>query len=115
MSKFMQLTIDVRPYYQDHFKAVYPKLAAHLNHVKALPENEDPSLYDLVGKLDKLLYALDGNPTCKEILLKRKDQLKKLYEEIEGWIADWKLAQADQALYKLEDIFGEIEWELDKV
>ena len=115
MSKHMQLTVDVRPYYRDHFKAVYPKLAANLSHAKALREDDEPSLYDLVGNLDKLLYALDGNPACKEILLKHKDALKKLHEEVEGYIADWKLAQADQALYKLEDIFGEIEWELDKV
>jgi hypothetical protein len=115
MSKFMQLTVDVRPYYQEKMKTVFPKLTANLGYAKALREDEDPSLYDLVGKLDKLLYALDGNPACKEILLKHKDQLKKLHEEIEGYIADWHLAQADKALYKLEDIFGEIEWELDEV
>jgi len=115
MSKHMQLTINVRPYYQEHFKAVYPKLSANLSHAGALGEDDDPSLYDLVGNLDKLLYALDGNSSCKEILLKRKGQLKSLYDEIEGDIADWKLAQADKALYKLEDIFDEIEWELDKV
>ena len=115
MSKHMQLTIDIRPYYPENFKAVYPKLAANLIDAKALEEDEDPSLYDLVGRLDKLLYALDGNPACKNIMLKHKDQVKKLYEEIEGDIADWHLSQADKALYKLEDIFDEIEWELDKV
>lgn len=115
MSKHMQLAVDVRPYYRESFKAVYPKLAANLSHVKALGEDVDPSLYELVGKIDKLLYALDGNPACKEIVLKHKDRLKKLHGDIGGHIADWKLSQADQALYKLEDIFDEIEWALDKM
>jgi hypothetical protein len=114
MSKHMQLTVDVRPYYQETLQAVYPKLVANLSSSKALEPDEEPSIYDLVGNLDKLLYALDGNPACKEILLKHKDQLKKLHADIAGYIADWKLAPADQALYKLEDIFDDIEWELDK-
>lgn len=113
MSKHMQLTVHVRGYYPENFKAVYPKLAHHLNHAKALDE-ADPSPYDLVGKLDKLLYALDGNPACKDVLVKHKEQLKKQYAEIESAIADWKLSAADKALYKLEDIFDQIEWELDK-
>jgi len=38
-----------------------------------------------------------------------------LYEEIEEQIADWHLGQADQCLYKVEDIFDEIERELGKI
>jgi hypothetical protein len=115
MSKHMQLTVEVRPYYKESFKTVYPKLAANLSHAKALGEDEDPSLYDLVGKIDRLLYALDGNPACKEIFLKHTDTLKTLHAEIEGNLADWKLSQADKALYTLEDIFDEIEWAVDPV
>ena len=114
MSKYMQLCVDVRPYYKTGFKAVYPKLAANLSHSKALDANEDPSLYDLVGRLDQLLYALDGNPACKDVVNKHKDRLKNLHAQIEGHIADWKLSEADKALYTIEDIFDEIEWELDK-
>jgi len=112
MSKYMQLTIHVRGYYPENFAAVYPKLAHHLNRAKALGE-EEPSLYDLVGRLDKLLYALDGNPACKDVLIKHKDQLKKRHAEIESHMADWNLSEADKALYQIEDIFEQIEWELD--
>ena len=112
MSKYMQLTVDVRPFYTKGFKAAYPKLAGNLLHAKAVKEYDDPSLYDLVATFDKLLYALDGNPKVKEIMLKQKDRLKALYGEIEGHIADRKLSEADKALYKIEDIFEDIEYDL---
>jgi len=112
MSKYMQLTVDVRSFYTKGFKAAYPKLAGPLIHAKAINEYDDPALYDLVAKLDKLLYALDGNPKVKAILLKQKDKLKALYSEIEGLIADRKLSAADKALYKIEDIFEDIEYDL---
>lgn len=112
MSKYMQLTVDVRPFYTNGFKGAYPKLAGTLIHAKAINEYDDPALYDLVARLDKLLYDLDGNPQAKEILFKQKDPLKALYAEIEGHIADRKLFEADKALYKIEDIFEEIEYDL---
>ena len=115
MSKYMQLTVDVRPFYQQGFKAAYPKLTGSLVHAGAIGEGDDPALYDLVARFDKILYALDGSPEVKDILLKRKERLKGLYAEIEGHIADWKLSEADKALYKIEDIFEEIEYALDGV
>jgi hypothetical protein len=112
MSQYMQLTVDVRPVYTKGFKAAYPKLAGNLIHAKAIKEYDDPALYDLVARLDKLLYDLDGNPKVKDILLKQKDRLKRLYAEIEAHIADWKFSDADKALYKIEEIFEEIEYDL---
>ncbi len=115
MSKYMQLTVDVRPFYAQGFNAAYPKLAASLSHANAIGEDDEPALYDLVARLDKVLYALDGSPEVKEILLKQKDSLKALYDEIEGYVADWKLSDADKALYRMEDVFEEIEYALDGV
>ena len=108
----MQLTVKVRPDYKNNLKAVYPKIAGHLSHVnESLIEY---SIFDIIGKLDKLLYALDGNPLFKDILLKYKTELVNLHDEVQGCVADWNLAQADQALFKLEDLFDKIEWEVDK-
>nr|WP_319392111.1 hypothetical protein [uncultured Desulfobacter sp.] len=112
MSKYMQLTVDVRPFYAKGFKAAYPKLAGALMHAKSINEYDDPAIYDLVAKWDKLLYDLDGNPNVKQILLKYKDNLKSLYTEIEGYIAERKLSEADNILYKLEDVFEDIEYDL---
>lgn len=112
MSKTMQLTIRVRPYYKKGMKSEYPKIAKGLSYIHEAWIEEGPSLFEIAGKLDKLLYELDGDPPFREILLKHKDQLHQLYKEVEAHIGDWDLAKADKALYRMEDIFDEIEWEL---
>ena len=102
MSKYMQLTVRIRPYYNKKgLKKAYPRLAHRLSY-----------LFEIVGKLDQLLYQLEGDPPFREILLRHRSALHKLYEDIEERIADWHLAKADQVLYKMEDIFDEIEDEL---
>jgi hypothetical protein len=113
MSKTMQLTVRVRPYYKKDMKSDYPKISRDLSYVHETWVEEGPSLFDIVGRLDKLLYELEGNPPFRKILLKHKDGLRKLHKEVGEHIADWDLAKADKALYQMEDIFDQIEWELN--
>jgi|UniRef100_A0A7V6DP69 hypothetical protein len=111
MSTHMQIVVKVTPYYQEDFSKTFPKLARHLGHLDAALVRSNPSLYALAGKLDKLLYTFDGTEV-RDVLLKHRKQLQGLYQEIEARIADWHLAEADKLLYKMEDIFEEIEGEL---
>ena len=115
MSKYMQLTLNIRPYYKKNLKSVYPKIASNLSRLKTSLVEEDQSIFNIVGELDKLLYASDGNPALKNILLKHQHKLSDLHKEVQDHIADWKLAEADRALYKMEDAFDDIEWELDNL
>jgi hypothetical protein len=112
MSKYMQLTVTVRPYYQKDLQETYPKLARHLGYVDSSLTNRNPSLYELAGQLDKLLYQHDGT-TLREVFLRHSDKLRNLHNNIQDNIADWKLAQADKYLYSIEDIFDDIESELE--
>ncbi|MGV8074317.1 MAG: hypothetical protein AB2L11_07170 [Syntrophobacteraceae bacterium] len=112
MSKYMQLTVTVRAYYQKDLEGTYPKLARQLGFVDSTLVNRNPSLYELVGQLDQLLYRLDGT-RLRETLLRHSEKLREQYKVIQSHIADWKIAQADQLLYNIEDIFDEIEFELD--
>ena len=112
MSKTMQLTVRVRPYYKKDLKTDYPKISQGLGYVDEAWIEEGPSFFDIVGRLDKLLYELEGNPPFRKILLKHKDELRRLRKEVEEHIADWDLAKADKALYQMEDVFDQIEWEL---
>ena len=73
---------------------------------------QNPSLYAIVGKLDKLLYTFDRTP-LRDVLLRHRENLRNLHKSIEENIADWNLAQADRLLYKIEDIFDKIESELE--
>lgn len=115
MSKHMQLTVRILPYYKKGLKEVYPRIARRFSYLDEAWLEEDPSLFAVVNVLDKLLYQLEGDPPFRELLLKHKSALHKLYEEIEDHVADWQLSKADRLLYKIEDIFDEIEEELGRI
>jgi hypothetical protein len=107
----MQIAVTVTPYYQEDFEQTFPKLARHLGYLDAPLVRSNPSLYALAGKLDKLLYTFDGTE-LREVLLRHREELKSLYKNVEANIADWHLAEADKLLYKIEDVFAEVEAEL---
>jgi hypothetical protein len=111
MSKHMHITVTVSPYYQQELGDSYPKLAQHLGYLNPELVKRNPSLYELAGLLDKLLYEFDNTP-LRKVLLQHRDRLLQLHKSIEKDIADWNLAQADTLLYKLEDIFSDIEAQL---
>ena len=112
MSKYMQLTVTLRPYYQRDLEGTYPKFERHLRHLDPDLAKRNPSLYELVGQLDQLLLRFEGTQLGK-VLSRHKEKLKTLYKNAGEHIADWKLAQADRLLYDIEDTFDEIESELD--
>jgi len=49
----------------------------------------------------------------RDVLLRHSEKLRNLLNNIQDNIADWKLAQADRLLYSIEDIFDDIESELE--
>ncbi len=112
MSKYMQLTVTVRPYYQKDLQGTYPKLARDLGYLDSSLSTRNPSLYELVGQLDQILYRHDGTP-LRAVLLRHAEKLRSQHKMIQENIADWKLAEADKLLYGIEDIFDEIESELE--
>ena len=112
MSKHMQLTVIVRPFYERDLEGTYPRLARYLRHLDADLVNQNPSLYELAGQLDQLLYRFDGSP-LREVILKHSARLRQAHKHIQENIADWNLSQADKFLFSLEDTFDEIESELD--
>ena len=112
MSKYMQIAVSVKPYYQQEFQDVFPKLARHLGYLDRELVQQNPSLYQLAGHLDELLLKYDGTP-LREVLLPQRDKLQQLYKDIEKNIADWNLTQVDKLLYKLEDVFDDLEAQLD--
>jgi hypothetical protein len=108
----MQLTVRVRTYHKKGLEADYPKIAKALSFLDKKWIGDDLSLFDIAGRVDRLLYDAEGNPPVREILLKHKDNLRKLHKKAEAHIADWNLTEADKTLYQIEDVFDQIEWEL---
>ena len=111
MSKYMQLKTAVMPLYQNDLGDTFPNLARRLSTLAADLVKQNPSLYEIAGQMDKLLYTFDGTP-LREVLLKYREELRQLHKSITENLADWNLAQADRLLYKLEDIFEQIESDL---
>jgi hypothetical protein len=112
MSKYMQLTVTVVPFYPKDLEDTYPKMARYLKSLGSDLTERNLSLYGIAGQLDKLLYKFDGTP-FRDVLLRHKENLRNLHKSIEENIADWNLAQADRLLYNIEDAFDKIESELD--
>lgn len=112
MSKYMQLTVRVRSYHKKGLEGDYPKLAKALSFLDEKWIGQGLSLFDIAGKVDRLLYDAEGDPPFREILLKHKGDLRRLYKQAEAQIADWDLSEADKTLYQIEDVFDQIEWEL---
>ena len=115
MSKHMQLTTKIKPYYKKGLAGVYPQFARRLHFIEPEWVDSEPSLFEIVGRLDRLLYKSEADPPFREILIRYKEKLHALYERIEEQIADWHLAEADKRLYEIEDIFNEIESELGEI
>ncbi len=112
MSKNMQLKVLVTSCYENDIENAYPNLARSLRHLDADLVRRNPSLYELAGQADMLLYRHDGT-SLRDALLPYKDKLRTTYNAIQKNIADWNLSQADKLLYSLEDLFEEIESILD--
>lgn len=108
----MQLQVVVKPFYQPDFAGSYPRLARHLGYLRPDLVARNPTLYELASRLDHLLYEFDPSP-WRTVLLPHRPKILALQKEIEQHLAAWRLSQADALLYRLEDIFDEIEQQLD--
>lgn len=109
----MQLTVQIRAYYKNGLQGIYPRIAGALGFLET--SDTSLSLFDIVGRLDRILYESEGNPPFRKILLEHRQQLQQLHAEAGALIADWKLAEVDQLLYRMEDIFDDIERELGMI
>lgn len=112
MSKYMQLTVAVKPYYQRDLEGAYPRLERHLRHLDPDLAKRNPSLHELAGQFDQVL-ARFGDTQLKQVFSRHRDKLRELHRRTGELIADWKLAEADRLLYAIEDLFEEMEAELD--
>ena len=115
MSKHMQLVTRVTPYYKNGLAGVYPRFAYRLGFLDPEWMESGPSLFEIVGRLDPVLYRSEADPPFRAVLRQHKEKLHALYERIEEQIADWHLSEADKLLYEMEDVFDEIERELEKI
>ena len=64
MSKYMQMKVTILPYYRKGLDKAYPRIARRLSLLDEAWVEEGPSLFEIVGRFDKLLYQLEGDVIC---------------------------------------------------
>ena len=111
MSRTMQLTVEVKPQYAQSFSASYPNLARSLEVIAPGLIGPTPSLLEICQRLDEIVDRLKETALGR-LLDAQADELRRGARRVEELVADWKLAEADQVLYQVEDRFDVLESEL---
>ena len=113
MSRTMQLGVEVNAHYQRSFAETYPNLARRLETLTSGMFGSDPSLFEICRRLDELIERVAETELGK-LLEAEATELGRSQRRVEELLADWKLADADQLLYRMEDRFDALESELGR-
>jgi len=111
MSRYTQVVVEVRAYYERDFASTFPRLASRLSVVAPELVARNPSLYELAGQIGALIDRAQGMH-LRELLIENEADLRRRYSSAEELLAEWRIAEADRLLYEIEDIFALIEREL---
>jgi hypothetical protein len=109
MSRTMQITTEVRP--AQSLAGGYPNLARMFETLSPGLLGPAPSLLSICQRVDELQDKL-RETALGRLLEAQADELRRAGRGVEKLLADWKLAEADQLLYQLEDRFDGLEAEL---
>ncbi len=112
LSRFMQIRIRLEPAYRPKLDAHFPRLARVLEELGVKANPQRVTLYDLVGELERASEGQARSPVCKA-LQKHLHGLVKLRDLIREKLARWEPEGLDGLLYKLEDLFQDLEGDLD--
>jgi hypothetical protein len=113
MSRTMQLVVEVKAHYPHSLAESYPNLARHLQAITPGFLGPEPSLLEICARLDELQGRLAGT-ALGQLIEAKASELRLAQRRVEELAADWKLEQADQLLYQIEDRFDELEAELGR-
>ncbi len=110
MSRTMQITVGVEP--ERSLTTSYPNLARSFETIAPGLLGPSPSLLTICQRIDEVVAELQQT-TLGRLLEGQASELRRAGRRVEELLADWKLAEADQVLYELEDRFEALESELE--
>ncbi len=108
----MQIRVRVEPYWKPPLRREYPHLAAQIGAVDHDLIEAEPSLLTLIEHLGRVHDSPGADPRLREVLAARAPGLFDLRRRVEELIGEWRLGEADQVLYQIEDVFGEMDRDL---
>lgn len=113
MSKYMEIEIKLVPAYgSGGLTGRFPNLVKLLkNHGYDRVVEKEPSLYELVDVLTRIRNDPAIDQSAKRAILNMHDSIQKVRDEAREHLLGRRLNELDQSLYRLEDLFNDLEQE----
>ena len=110
MSKYMQIDVRLRPFYEKPLVKVFPKISKLMSSMDYKePLEKEPSLYLLVDSLVSMSRDDMVPSDIKEKISPYVTKMKALKETARELLLSRKLNELDQCLYQIEDQFLDLE------
>jgi len=110
MSKYMQVDIRLRPFYEKPLVKVFPKISKLMSGMDYKePLEKGPSLYVIVDSLVSMSRDPMVPSDIKEKINPYITKMKALKETARELLLLRKLNELDQCLYQIEDQFLDLE------
>ena len=110
MSKYMQIDIKLRPFYEKPLVKLFPKISKLMNSMDYKePLEKEPSLYVLVDSLVSMSHDNMVPSDIKEKINPYVTKMKELKETARELLLSRELNELDRLLYQIEDQFLDLE------
>ena len=113
MSKYMQIDIRLRPFYEKPLVKVFPKISKLMSSMDYMdykePLKKQPSLYVLVDSLASMSRDTMVPSEIKEKINPYVTKMKALKKTAGELLLSRKLNELDRFLYQIEDQFLDLE------
>jgi ABC-type ATPase with predicted acetyltransferase domain len=110
MSQYMQIDIRVIPFYERRFEKRFPHIADLLRRMsrKELVE-KDTSFYEMADALESIADSPDTPSGLRDAISPYVEKIMRLKEVAREHLLARRLNELDQALYRMEDGFEDLE------
>jgi len=110
MSKYMQIDIRLIPFYENRFEKSFPHIAKLLTQrsYRELVE-KGISLYEIADTLETIAESPNTPSDLRNAISPFVEKLMSLKEVARDYLLARRLNELDQALYRMEDVFEDLE------
>lgn len=110
MSKYMQIDIRVIPFYEKRFEKQFPHIAELLGRMYRRERVEkETSFYDLTDALETIAESPETPSELRDRISPYVKKMVRVKEVAREHLLARRLNELDQALYRMEDGFEDLE------
>lgn len=110
MSKYMQIDIRLIPFYERRFEKSFPHIARLLTQRSGAEFVEKGiSLYEMADTLETIVENPDTPVDLRDAISPYVEKLMPLKEVARDHLLARRLNELDQTLYRMEDVFEDLE------